>query len=73
MLKTMTKFTIFPKLVKVIKVYDDWMSGTGRKRYQFAGWRLIVGRYYVAEHSKTICLEKGDKFILKEVYDKYGR
>ena len=69
----MTKFTIFPKLVKVIKVYDDWMSRTGRKKYVFAGWRLIIGRYYIAEHSKTICLKKGDKFILKEVYNKYNR
>ena len=33
----MTKFTIFPKIVKVIEVIDDWYSGTGRKAYRFVG------------------------------------
>ena len=29
----MTKSTIFPKIVKVIEVIDDWYSWTGRKAY----------------------------------------
>ena len=49
----MTKFTIFPKIVKVIEVIDDWYSGTGRKAYRFVGKHLIIGKYYVAEHSNT--------------------
>lgn len=69
----MTRFTLIPKIVKVLKVYDDWMSGTGRKVTRVTGTRLIVGKYYVAEHSKTPGLNKGDCFVIDEVYDKYGR
>ena len=69
----MTKSTIFPKIVKVIEVIDDWYSGTGRKAYRFVGKHLIIGKYYVAEHSNTPGIEKGDCFILKEYYDKNGR
>lgn len=69
----MTKFTIFPKIVKVLKVYDDWMSGTGRKSYKTAGKRLIIGTYFVAEHSKTPGIDKGDCFVIDEIYDKNGR
>lgn len=67
----MTKHTFFPKLVKVLEVYDDWQWD--RKRYKILGHRIIVGTYYIAEHSKTPGLNKGDCFIIKEKWDKYGR
>ena len=51
----MTKYTIFPKLVKVLEVYDDWQWS--RKIKRVIGRRLIIGTYYVAEHDKTIGLD----------------
>ena len=67
----MTRFTFIPKIVKVLEVFDDWQWD--RKRYTIKGHRLIIGKYYVAEHSKTPGLNKGDCFVIDEVYDKYGR
>ena len=67
----MTKYTIFPKLVKVLEVYDDWQWS--RKIKRVIGRRLIIGTYYVAEHDKTIGLDKGDAFIIVEKWDKYGK
>ena len=50
------------------------MTGNGgRYRREIIGHTWIVGKYYVAEHSKTYPLKKGDCFIIKEKYDKYGR
>lgn len=69
----MTKYTYFPKRVKVIEVIDDWMSGTGNKTRHFKGYKWIIGKYYIAEHSNTYPLKKGDCFIIKEIWDKYGR
>lgn len=65
----MTKFTILPKFVKVLEIvysryaYNGWrsMSAAGHKK------RLTIGKYYVAEHSKTPGLEKGDAFIIKTI------
>lgn len=73
----MTKFTILPKFVKALEIvysryaYNGWrsMSAAGHKK------RLIIGKltetnkpkYYVAEHSKTRGLEKGDAFIIKTI------
>ena len=52
-------------------MFDDWQWD--RKRYTVTGHRLIIGKYFVAEHSKTPGLNKGDCFVIDEVYDKYGR
>ena len=67
----MMKYTYFPKRVKILEVYDDWQWG--RYCREIIGHTWIVGKYYVAEHSKTYPLKKGDCFIIKEKYDKYGR
>ena len=67
----MTAYTIFPKLVKVIEEYDDWQWN--RKIRTFKGYTFIVGKYYIAEHSKTYPLEIGDCFIIKQKWDKYGK
>jgi len=67
----MTKYTYFLKRVKILEVYDDWQWG--RYQREIIGHTWIVGKYYVAEHSKTYPLKKGDCFIIKEKYDKYGR
>lgn len=67
----MTKYALFPKLVKVLEVYDDWHWD--RKIKTVIGRTIIVGKYYVAEHDKTIGLKKGDAFIIKQKWDKYGR
>ena len=63
----MTKHTTVPILVKVLEIYDDWQWGRIHKTV--IGKRLHVGKYYVAEHSKTPGLNEGDAFIIKEVYD----
>lgn len=62
----MTKFTYIPIVVKILEVIDDWQWN--RKRRKVVGKKLHIGKYYVAEHSKTIGLNKGDKFIIKEKY-----
>lgn len=63
----MTKYTIIPKLVKVLKVYYSKQCWNGwRERYVQPHRRLIVGRYFVAEHSSTPGLMKGDSFIIDE-------
>ena len=58
----MTLYTVFPKKVKVLHVretlfgyrsYDRWVCGT----------RWFIGKYFVAEHSRTIGLNAGDEFI----------
>lgn len=67
----MTKYTYFLKRVKILEVYDDWQWG--RYQREIIGHTWIIGKYYVAEHSKTYPLKKGDCFIIKEKYDKYGR
>jgi len=63
----MTKFSLIPKLCKVLEF--------NYSRYAYNGYcdkrvlprrRLHIGKYYVAEHSKTRGLNKGDKFIIKE-------
>lgn len=67
----MTLYTVFPKKVKVLHVretpfgyrpYDRWVRGT----------RWIIGKYFVAEHSRTIGLNAGDEFIIEMHYDKSG-
>lgn len=67
----MTKYTYFPKRVKILKVFYDWQWD--RYQREIIGHTWIIGKYYVAEHSKTYPLKKGDSFIIKEKYDKYGR
>ena len=67
----MTKYTYFPKRVKILEVYNDWQWG--RYQREIIGHTWIIVKYYVAEHSKTDPLKKGDSFIIKEKYDKYGR
>ena len=65
-LSNMTAYAYFPKLVKVLEVYDNWEWGWIERR--IVGHKWIVGKYYIAEHSKTYPLEKGDCFIIKEKY-----
>ena len=70
-LSNMTAYAYFPKRVKVLEVYDNWEWERIDRR--IVGHKWIVGKYYIAEHSKTYPLKKGDCFIIKEKYDKYGR
>ena len=63
----MTKYTIIPKLVKVLHIYYGWQIWNERKM-TVKGYTITVGTYYVAEHSKTPGLNKGDAFIIKEHY-----
>ena len=60
----MTAYAYFPKRVKVLEVYDNWEWGWIERR--IVGHKWIVGKCYIAEHSKTYPLEKGDCFIIKE-------
>lgn len=60
----MTKHTAIPALVKALEVTDNWQWN--RKTYNVTGEKLHIGTYYVAEHSKTPGINKGDKFIIKE-------
>ena len=67
----MTAYTYIPKRVKVLEVYDDWQWD--RYIRKIIGHKWIIGKYYIAEHSKTYPLKKGDCFIIKQTWDKYGR
>ena len=67
----MAAYTYIPKRVKVLEVYDDWQWD--RYRREIIGHKWIIGKYYIAEHSKTYPLKKGDCFIIKQTWDKYGR
>lgn len=64
----MTKFTLFPKIVKVLHIHYDIRCYNGYCNKHVQGKRLIIGKYFIAEHSKTIGLNKGDAFIIKETY-----
>ena len=64
----MTKFTLFPKIVKVLNIHYDVRCYNGYCSKTVRGKRLIVGKYFVAEHSKTRGLNKGDSFIIKETH-----
>ena len=64
----MTKYTIFPKLVKVLRIVYSrqcWNGSFDRNILPYK--RLIVGKYFVAEHSKTAGLMKGDAFVIDEI------
>lgn len=63
----MKAFTIFPKLVKVYEITYGRQIWNGVYKH-VKGKRLIIGDYYIAEHSKTPGLEKGDAFIIEEKY-----
>ena len=65
----MTKFSILPKRCKVLRIYYSRMCYNGycnKSVLRKKKWH--IGYYFVAEHSKTFGLKKGDKFIIKEVY-----
>lgn len=64
----MTKFTLLPKIVKVLNIHYDARCYNGYCSKTVKGKRLIVGKYFVAEHSKTIGLNKGDAFVVKETH-----
>jgi len=60
----MTKFTIIPIPVKVLYIEEQTLRGE-TKRYKYVdGWRLTIGRYFVAEHSRGL-FKKGDRFIIR--------
>lgn len=65
----MKKYTILPKKVKVLKLCNGRgcysVNGVDKK---VEGTRIIIGKYFVAEHSKTIGLNKGDAFVIDNVY-----
>ena len=62
----MTKKTIFPVLVKVLHVTHTPL-GYRPKEYRVEDRKVLhIGKYYIAEHSKTPGLNKGDKFIIVE-------
>lgn len=64
----MTRYTIFPKLVKVLQVVYSRQCWNGSfDRNVKPHKRIIVGKYFVAEHSKTPGLMKGDAFVIDEV------
>lgn len=63
----MKAFTIFPKRVKVLTITHGRQLWNGVSKH-IEGKRLIIGNYYIAEHSKTVGLEKGDAFIIEEKY-----
>ena len=67
----MTLYTIVPKKVKVLHVQDTPFSYTPYHKW-VSGNRWVVGKYYVAEHSKTLGLEAGDAFIIERHYDNSG-
>lgn len=64
----MTKYTIIPKLVKVLHIYYGRQLWNGREMKVKGSAIIMVGTYYVAEHSKTPGLNEGDAFIIKEHY-----
>lgn len=64
----MTKYTVLPKLVKVLRVVYSKQCWNGSfDRNILPHKRLIVGKYFVAEHSKTPGLMKGDSFVIEEI------
>jgi len=63
----MTKFTILPKIVKVLHIHYDVRSYDGYRDKYVDGRKLIIGKYFVAEHSSRH-LKKGDAFIIKETH-----
>ena len=63
----MTKFTYFPKWVKVLYIVYSRYCYNGYCSKSVKGHRWIIGKYFVAEHSKTIGLYKGDAFTIKEI------
>jgi hypothetical protein len=65
----MTKFTLIPIHCKVLRIYYSKMCYNGycdKSVLKDKEW--VVGKYFVAEHSKTPGLEEGDSFIIKEIY-----
>lgn len=64
----MTKYTIIPKLCKVLNIYYTPFAYNGYCDKTVKGRRFVIGKYYQAEHSKTPGLYKGDNFIIKEHY-----
>lgn len=64
----MTKYTVLPKLVKVLRVVYSKQCWNGSfDRNVLPHKRLIIGKYFVAEHSKTPGLMKGDSFVIEEI------
>jgi hypothetical protein len=64
----MTKYTVVPKLVKVLRVVYSKQCWNGSfDRNVLPHKRLIIGKYFVAEHSKTPGLMKGDSFVIEEI------
>ena len=52
--------------IKVLYIIHDPLGYTP-KNYQVEDRKVLhIGKYYVAEHSKTPGLDKGDKFIIVE-------
>ena len=68
----MTRFTLLPKIVKVLNIHYDARCHNGYCSKTVKGKRLIVGKYFVAEHSKTRGLNTGDAFVIKETHG-WGR
>ena len=64
----MTRFTLFPKIVKVLHIHYDIRSYNGYCSKYVQGKRLIIGKYFIAEHSKTRGLDKGYAFIIRETH-----
>lgn len=65
----MTKHTVTPKLVKVLRiVYSKHCWNGSFDRNVLPNKRLIVGKYFEAEHSNTPGLLKGDAFVIDEIY-----
>ena len=64
----MTKYTVLPKFVKVLRVVYSKQCWNGSfDRNVLPHKRLIVWKYFVAEHSKTPGLMKGDSFVIEEI------
>ena len=61
----MTKNSLIPIRVKVLATTHT-PFGHRPKEYSVSGTTIHIGTYYVAEHSKTPGLNKGDAFIIKE-------
>ena len=64
----MTKFTYFSKCVKVLRLYYSRYAYNGYCDKSVRGFKWIIGKYFVAEHSHTPGLYKGDAFTIKEYY-----
>lgn len=63
----MTKFAIFPRICKVLRIIYSKQCYNGYCHKSVVGRTIVIGKYYVAEHSKTPGLSKGDKFIIKTI------